>query len=269
MLGLIDERVLKFSSADPAAPSGSQEKKEHKELRTNFAQLLATPPKVSPMSCVANLGSRKQFILALDGPGVPPDPFAYPLAWSRKNLIAVACGKDVYYQNLNTRVISHLCAISKSEHGKPSSIQWSSATPNHIAIGTTLGTVQVWDAETRAVAQKWRDEAWDCVGGMDWRDDLLAAGVDGGGINFYDVRGKDLVHRFEQHKNKVHGVKWSPDGQYLASSDQNGVVYLWDVRAGKELSAVNRMGGRMKHHAPVKVSLDVFVWALICLTPCL
>lgn len=203
---------------------------------------------------MANLGSRKQFILALDGPGVPSDPFAYPLTWSRRNLIAVACGKDVYYQDLDSRVISHLCKITKNSHGRPTSVQWADESPTDIAVGTTLGSIQLWNSETKKVIHEWRDEGWDAVGGMDWRGSVLAAGLDGGAIEFYDSRDWHTANRLEMHRSKVHGVKWSPEGNYLASSDQQGVVYIWDVRAGKNLSDSKRMGGRIKHGAPVKVS---------------
>lgn len=258
VFGLTDDKVLKFGDLNASAGDSS----EYNHLRSNFLQLLTTHPKVSPTSCVANLGSRKQFILALDGPGVPSDPFAYPLTWSRRNLIAVACGKDVYYQDLDSRVISHLCKITKNSHGRPTSVQWSEESPADIAVGTTLGSVQLWSSETKKVIHEWRDEGWDAVGGMDWRGNVLAAGLDGGAIEFYDSRDLHATNRLEMHRSKVHGVKWSPEGNYLASSDQQGVVYIWDIRAGKSLSDSKRMGGRIKHGAPVKVSFAQFWLAL-------
>ncbi|KIP03021.1 hypothetical protein PHLGIDRAFT_31963 [Phlebiopsis gigantea 11061_1 CR5-6] len=248
VFGLTDDKVYKFGNLNASAGDSS----EYNHLRSNFLQLLTTYPKVSPTSCVANLGSRKQFILALDGPGVPSDPFAYPLTWSRRNLIAVACGKDVYYQDLDSRVISHLCKITKNSHGRPTSVQWADESPTDIAVGTTLGSIQLWNSETQKVIHEWRDEGWDAVGGMDWRGSVLAAGLDGGAIEFYDSRDWHTANRLEMHRSKVHGVKWSPEGNYLASSDQQGVVYIWDVRAGKNLSDSRRMGGRIKHGAPVK-----------------
>lgn len=250
VLGFIEDRVLKF--ANPS--SGTADSSEYNHLRSNFSQLLKTQTKVSPTSCVANLGSRKQFLLALDGPGVPADPFTYPLTWSRTNYIAVACGKDVYYQDLDSRVIAHLCKVSKQSHGRPTSVQWAAQCPNDIALGTTLGSVQLWSAETKQLVQEWRDEGWEAVGGMDWRDNVLAVGLDGGAIEMYDRRDAYAAHRLEMHRSKVHGVKWSSDGNYLASSDQQGIVYIWDIRAGKDLRESKRMGGRMKHGAPVKVS---------------
>lgn len=250
VFGLIEDRVLRYNDSN-VVPSASD---EHENFRMNFSQLFAQPGKVSSISAVSNLGGRKQFLLALDGPGIPADPFAYPLTWSKKNVIAVACGKDVYYQNLDTRSIVRLCEIEKVHHGRPRSIQWCPISPNKLAIGTTLGMVQLWNINGKRLIRKWKDENMESVGGMDWRDHLLGVGVDDGTINFYDDRKAGLINRLTMHGSKVHGVKWSTDGNYLASSDQHGIVHVWDARAGKVLSNDGRIGGRMQHYAPVKVS---------------
>lgn len=250
VFGLMEDRVLRYNDHNALASSTQG----HDNLRTNFSSLLSQPAKVSSVSAASNLGGRKQFILALDGPGVPADPFAYPLTWSKKNVIAVACGKDVYYQNLDTRAIVHLCEIDKAIYGRPRSVQWSAIAPTKLAVGTTLGMVQLWNINSKKMVRDWRDEGMESVGGMDWREHLLSVGLNDGGINFYDDRQPEVVNRLSMHKSKVHGVKWSVDGNYLASSDQAGVVYVWDARAGKTLSNSCRMGGRMQHGAPVKVS---------------
>ncbi|GJE88967.1 WD40 repeat-like protein [Phanerochaete sordida] len=248
VFGLIDERVLRFTDITPSVADSS----DYSSLRTNFAQLLTKTSKVASTSCVANLGARKQFVLALDGPGVPPDPFAYPLTWSHRNQIAVACGKDVYYQDLDSRVIKHLCKVTKTSQGRPTSVQWSTESPSEIAVGTTLGSIQLFDAGVGDSIREWREENWSAVGGMDWRGAVLAAGADGGTVEFYDARDPLIVTRLEQHRSKVHGVKFSPDGNHLATSDQNGVVYIWDVRMSRPLGDCKRVGGRIKHGAPVK-----------------
>ena len=251
VFGLVEDRVLKYGE-----PGSSKIKRSpYDTIRTNLTPLLAQVAKSSTASAASNLGRRKQFLLALDGPGIPADPFAYPLTWSQRNAIAVACGKDVYYQNLDTRATVHLCEIDKIAFGRPRSVQWSVLHPTNLALGTTLGNVQLWDVNRKEVQHSWKDEDMDSVGGMDWNDHLLAVGLDNGGVNLYDDRQGSLVNRLTLHQNKVHGVKWSTDKNYLATGDQAGVVYVWDVRAGKELSNTSRLGGRMHHNAPVKVSI--------------
>ncbi|KAI0691801.1 WD40 repeat-like protein [Cytidiella melzeri] len=248
VFGLIEERVMKYGDKSRKPSDVDQ----YAPLRANFAQLLAQAAKTSSVSAASNLGGRKQFLLALDGPGIPPDPFAYPLTWSQRNVIAVACGKDVYYQNLDTRAIVHLCEVNKLQYGRPRSVQWSVISPTKLALGTTLGAVQLWNVNTKEVLRSWKDEEMDSVGGMDWNDHLLSVGLDNGAVNFYDDRQPELINRLTMHQSKVHGVKWSSDRNFLATGDQSGVVYVWDVRAGKTLTNNSRMGGRMQHNAPVK-----------------
>ena len=186
---------------------------------------------------------------------MPADPFAFPLAWSRRNFIAVACGKDIYHQDLDTRTISRVCKVEKASYGRPTSITWSLTSPEVLALGTTTGSVQLWDTETRKSKIIWREEEWDAIGGMSWRssDNTLAVGADGGLVSFYDPRQEALAGKLTRHKSKVHGVQWSPDGNFLATGDQAGVVQIWDARAAKILTNDQKMGGRMRHGASVKV----------------
>ncbi|KAI0920626.1 hypothetical protein AcV5_010313 [Taiwanofungus camphoratus] len=248
VFGLADERVLKYGDS----AGSSSECKDFAMHRLNFLQLLSAPPKVSPTSAAAHLGSRKQFILALDGPGIPADPFVFPLSWSARNAIAVACGRDVYYQDLDTRVISHLGTLAKRNHGRLASIEWSRENPALLAAGTTMGSVQLLDADTKKIVQEWRAKDWSAVGGLNWREGLLAVGLADGNVELYDAREPKETCRLTMHKAKVHGVRWSVGGDYLATGDQHGVVQIWDARAGKALTNADRKGSKMKHNAPVK-----------------
>ncbi|GBE86925.1 WD40 repeat-like protein [Sparassis latifolia] len=243
--GMAEDRMLKFTEAKS---SGT----EDIGLRANFSQLLTTPPKISPTSAAMHLGSRKQFILALDGPGIPSDPFAFPLSWSARNAIAVACGRDVYYQNLDTRSISHLCTLTQRRRGRLASIEWANTKPHLLGLGTTTGCVQLWDVDSKTVLREWEDEGWGQVGGMGWNGDVLAVGTHHGDIVLYDVREEHEVSRVSTHRGGVLGVRWSHDGNYMASGDDRGVVHFWDARAGKALTNENKLGSKMKHQGPVK-----------------
>ncbi|KAI0673132.1 WD40 repeat-like protein [Trametes maxima] len=247
VFGLADERVLKYTDTN-LEPSTNSFLGRH---RFNYYQLLKKPHKVAPTSAEAHLGARKQFILALDGPGIPSDLFAYPISWSARNSIAVACGKDVYYQNLDTRAISHLFKLPPNR-GKLITIEWSQKEPNLLTAGTSSGDIQLWDTDATAQVRRWQEEALVDVGGMSWCDRVLAVGLGDGMITLYDTRSPHPIGRIESHKDKVHGLRWRHDGNYLASSDQQGVVQIWDARASKSLSANDRWRSKMKHNAPVK-----------------
>ncbi|KAI0698204.1 WD40 repeat-like protein [Cerioporus squamosus] len=247
--GLADDRVLKFTDPNTEKPGNNSYMNRH---RFNFYQLLKKPHQIPQTSAEAHLGARKQFILALDGPGIPTDLFAYPISWSMRNAIAVACGLDVYYQDLTSRKISHLFKLPQRNRGRLISIEWSPQRPSVIAAGTMNGEMQLWDADTTTRLGLWQEEGDADVGGLSWTGDLLAVGMGDGGISLHDTRSPSRVGRIEAHRDKVHGLRWRHDGNYLASSDQAGVVQIWDARASKALTSTNRWGSKMKHHAPIK-----------------
>ncbi|KAI0830275.1 WD40-repeat-containing domain protein [Trametes gibbosa] len=247
IFGLADDRILKYTDTNVEASTNSFLGRH----RFNYHQLLKRPHQVPSTSAEAHLGARKQFVLALDGPGIPSDLFAYPISWSARNAIAVACGRDVYYQNLDTRDISHLFKLPMN-HGKLITIEWAEKAPNLLAAGTSSGDIQLWDTDGTKQLRRWQEDAFVDVGGMSWYDKVLAVGLGDGVITLYDARQPDAIGRIESHKDKVHGLRWRHDGNYLASSDQQGVVQLWDSRASKSLEAGNRYRSKMKHNAPIK-----------------
>ncbi|TBU59955.1 WD40 repeat-like protein [Dichomitus squalens] len=249
LFGLADDRVLNFTDANTDKKSNNSYLNRH---RFNFHQLLKKPHVVPSTSAEAHLGSRKQFILALDGPGIPSDLFAYPISWSARNAIAVACGFDVYYQELDSRKISHLFKLPQRQRGRLISIEWSPSRPNLIAAGTMNGEMQLWDADATAQLGVWQEEGDADVGGLSWHESTLAVGLGDGAISLHDTRSPARIGRLEMHRDKVHGLRWRHDGNYLASSDQAGVVQIWDARASKSLTLSNRWGSKIKHHAPIK-----------------
>ncbi len=120
----------------------------------------------------------------------------------------------------------------------------------------------------KSCIRTWRDLDWDPVGGLNWHQsqDLLTVGADNGMVRFYDVRQPDAVATLTRHKSKVHGVRWNYDGNYLATSDQQGVVYIWDARASKTLDNDRMMGGRVRHGAPVKVRYYLIWYSTLMFT---
>lgn len=82
---------------------------------------------------------------------------------------------------------------------------------------------------------------------------MLASGLARGEVRLYDTRSSASVGKITKHKSKVIGCRWSTDGMYLATSDKQGILNIWDSRAGKELTDSDRLGGRLKHGGPVKV----------------
>lgn len=252
--GLANDRVLKFSDTSSStitpAPNGSI----HNILRRNADELFQ-PAKsgYSSASASANIAKRMRITLALDGPGMPIDPFSAPISWSSSNYIAIACDDNVYYQNLDTRTVARL--HKSYSLGDLHTIQWAgSFKPNLIAVGTKVGRVTLIDATSTSATIIWPDHKATSVGGMDWSDNILAVGRASGKISAFDSRQKGEVYGlYAGHDAHVRGVKWREDGIYLATGDENGIVQIWDVRAGSKALGGAEKGRKLRHQGAVKV----------------
>ena len=247
---MMDDRVLQYA-APKSRHSMGYELNEH---RTQVQRLFSSAPKASPSSAASHLGTRKQFILALDGPGIPTDPFAYPLCWSSRNSIAVACGRQLYYQNLDVHIITHLGTLNERREGRLYSIEWSKDNPIILASGSTTGCVHLWDSAQEELVRGWKSKDDASVGGIDWRGNVITVGRSGGDVELFDSRKAERIGVLAGHKWKVFGVRWSPSGDYLATSDERGIMQIWDVRAGKALTDARKLGCKKRSGGPVKVS---------------
>ena len=106
----------------------------------------------------------------------------------------------------------------------------------------------------------WQDIYLGDVGAMSWNGSVLTSGLARGEVRLLDTRSSEIVGKVTKHKSKVIGCRWSTDGLYLATSDKQGNLNVWDWRAGKELADSDRLGGRLKHGGPVKVCSDLLVF---------
>jgi len=206
--------------------------------------------------------------MVLDSPGVSLDSEAYPITWSRQNLIAVGCKSDVYHQNLDTRAVSHLCSANSSS-GKLGVIQWGDeAHDKHLALGTTKGVVQMWDAGSGGkgmAMHTWNPRDEGGVKSLAWNCDLLTVGMEKGDITLTDIRCARENKIIEKHKTRVLGLQWSADKNYLASSDKDGVVHIWDRRIGKSLLDFGQPITKIRHNAAIKVRILVCFSRIRCL----
>jgi WD40 repeat protein len=99
-----------------------------------------------------------------------------------------------------------------------------------VAIGTTIGDVLIWNAETDKVDRRIRAH----VHGVEWlsvsRDGtrVMTAGHEGN-IGLWDIAtGQRLAWFAKAHDGGgVLGVSIHPDGRSAASCGQDGIVRLW------------------------------------------
>lgn len=66
------------------------------------------------------------------------------------------------------------------------------------------------------------------VGSLAWNSYVLTSGCRSGQILHHDVRQREhIVSTISGHTQEVCGLKWSPDGKYLASGGNDNVLNIW------------------------------------------
>lgn len=268
-LGVLSEKVLNFRERDENCDPGDAPSRELTAnanalslLRRSASGLFVKPAEARPTSVVENLKKRRQCTLTLDGPGIVNDAYGYPISWSRRGLIAVACGREVFYQNLNTKMVTRMSGGGGGYEvaaGRIQAIEWGDeVNENYLALGSTGGTVQVWEADSSdkmgTIVRSWEEESMTKVCCLSWRQHVLAVGSQGGSISFFDMRDEGKTNVVPSHKGQVLSLKWSSDGTYLASGDDLGVVRIWDKRMCKSLLEPGAQSAKMRHRGPVKVA---------------
>ena len=276
--GLLGDRILNFQDVDQHANSrfsssliATNDIDTLCLLRKNASSLLCLKPSVKTTSVTENLLKKQHCSIILDTPSIQHHPDAYPIAWSKQNLIAVCCGRDVYYQNLSTRTVAHL---SRSDLSSSPiwAIEWAGRKrQSYLASGMEDGYLQIWDATSSmnvkplnrptskfsgSLVQTYQISENGRVSAIAWSDsDLLAVGAKDRKISMLDVRVEHVAGILGSHKDPVLAMSWSEDGNFLASSDTRGIVYIWDKRAGKTLAEFGGIqSSKWSHRAAVKAS---------------
>ncbi|TDL24579.1 WD40 repeat-like protein [Rickenella mellea] len=194
--------------------------------------LYELPPPPSATSATTNLRHYPE--MTLDAPGLCDDYYARPLAWSSTDCLAVLTRYSVNYRDMNTGRIKIVCMLEIGDIGK--CILWAPDT-NVIGVGYDSGAVQLYNADGRMTGVVGRD-AGPYVGGMSWASrNVLSVGYGDGCVRQYDTREKHATQTVEAHKSRVCGIKWSPDGSFLATGANDGSLMIWDARAARSLAS--------------------------------
>lgn len=75
------------------------------------------------------------------------------LAWSSRNVLAVALGGSVYLWNAATADVDTLCNLTAE--GLVTSVSWSGGG-KYVAVGLSSGSVQLWDTEATKLVRRLR-----------------------------------------------------------------------------------------------------------------
>jgi cell division cycle 20-like protein 1 (cofactor of APC complex) len=77
----------------------------------------------------------------LDAPNLQDDFYLNLLEWSSQNILSVALDSSLYFWNANNNRVLKFCDLNPESI---SSIHWNQPG-SQIAIGTSKGTVEIWD----------------------------------------------------------------------------------------------------------------------------
>lgn len=110
-----------------------------------------------------------------------------------------------------------------------SSLAWIQHGGSHIAVGTSLNTVQLWDVQAGRQVRNLTGHAAR-VSALAWNSHVLTSGSKDNTILHHDVRVQQhVVGRMAHHTQEVCGLAWSPDGQQLASGANDNLLCLSDM----------------------------------------
>eukprot|EP00164_Ancoracysta_twista_P005587 GFYU01007661.1.p1 GENE.GFYU01007661.1~~GFYU01007661.1.p1 ORF type:complete len:478 (+),score=54.27 GFYU01007661.1:215-1648(+) len=160
----------------------------------------------------------------LDAPSLQDDFYLNLVDWSSTNVLAVGLSACVYLWSASNGKVTKLCDLSPSNC--VTSVSWIEKG-THLAVGTNLGDVQIWDT-TKLTLVRTLPGHVSRVGALAWNQNMLASGSRDRSIYLRDFRVPDqFVTRLQGHRQEVCGLKWSPDGQQLASGGNDNKLLIW------------------------------------------
>lgn len=182
-------------------------------------------------------------IKVLDAPNLQDDFYLNLIDWSNNNVLAVALNGSVYLWNAVSSRVNRLCELNGD---MVTSVNWCPSA-NVLAVGGSAGTVQLWDVEKGKLVRGMAGHV-SRVGSMAWNNNhFLTSGSRDKSILHRDIRDPNsYTTRLMGHKQEVCGLKWSFDGQQLASGGNDNKVFIWTTHNTNPLLTFS------KHTAAVK-----------------
>jgi WD40 repeat protein/serine/threonine protein kinase/basic membrane lipoprotein Med (substrate-binding protein (PBP1-ABC) superfamily) len=104
-------------------------------------------------------------------------------------------------------------------------------------------TVSSWDAESGTLIKKMNMGSSVRTISMNETGAKLAVGTEAGLIHFVDLKDSKIEEDYWSLKASVNGLDYSPDGKFLASISQDGILTIWDMESEEILLSRQVLGG--------------------------
>lgn len=178
----------------------------------------------------------------LEAPQIQDDFYLNLVDWSSQNLLAVGLGNSVYLWNAGTSQVTKLCELANDTVTSVSWIQRGT----HLAVGSNHGTVQIWDVTRKKLIRDMGGHR-SRVGALAWNSHLLSSGSRDKLIYHRDVRVSNaFVTKLTGHRQEVCGLRWSYDGQHLASGGNDNKLLIWDAASSSPLLKFHQHSAAVK-----------------------
>ncbi|KAL0966133.1 hypothetical protein UPYG_G00291320 [Umbra pygmaea] len=209
-----EAKILHLGGKPLNAPEGYQN-----NLKVLYSQV-QTPASTKKTRYIPSVPDK-----ILDAPDIRNDFYLNLLDWSSQNLLAVALHNSVYLWDASQGGIVLLMSMEQEED-YICSVSWIKEG-NYLAIGTSDCKVQLWDVESQKRLRSMASHTAR-VGSLSWNNHILSSGSRSGLIHHHDVRvANHHIFTLSAHCQEVCGLKWSPDGRYLASGGNDNLVCVW------------------------------------------
>lgn len=205
-------RIMCYTDKAPAAPEG---------LANSFKVVYSSSKDAKKATRAIPTQPEK----ILDAPDLKNDWYLNLVSWGSTNVLAVALNSSVYLWNASSGDIK--CLLQTADGEYISSLSWIQEG-GQLAVGTSLNTVEIWDSETGSRLRKMTGHS-QRVSSLDWNAHILSSGSKSGLIFHDDVRiANHHIGTLNGHDgHEICGLKWSPDGKYLASGANDNRVNIW------------------------------------------
>ena len=178
----------------------------------------------------------KSPLRVLDAPNLVDDYYLNLLDWGKENIIAVALFDEIYLWNDNNAKASLLMSYSNCDTTSDdpinniiSSVSWMQNGLN-LGIGLPNGSIQLWDI-TKRIKLREIDAHNKRVSCLSWNNYILSSGSKDKYIKNFDLRMKFCeISKIKKHKQEVCALKYSNEGDLLASGGNDNMAYIWDIR---------------------------------------